>query len=134
MVMNEKKLQGMAVSDATVKAFMANPWLTLSLKTALVEALLAGIDEGGPLRVGHGQCVEQHGAGEPYLPVLEALGRLGRGVGRERLVQILRQQAPTWLAQLPGLWRMTRWRRYSGARRAPRESECCGSWWRRSRR
>ena len=72
-------------------------------KTALVEALLAGIDEGVPLRIGRGQCVEQHGAGEPYLPVLEALGRLGRGVGREQLVQILRQQAPTWLAQLPGL-------------------------------
>ncbi|HEV8150540.1 MAG TPA: AAA family ATPase, partial [Gemmatimonadales bacterium] len=72
-------------------------------KTALVEALLAEIDESSPLRVGRGQCVEQHGAGEPYLPVLEALGRLGRGVGRETLVPILRQHAPTWLAQLPGL-------------------------------
>src|SRR6185436_1320061 len=57
-------------------------------KTALVGALLAGIDEGGPLRIGRGQCVEQHGAGEPYLPVLEALGRLGRGVGGEPLVQV----------------------------------------------
>ena len=72
-------------------------------KTALVEALLAGIGEGGALRIGRGQCVEQHGAGEPYLPVLEALGRLGRGVGGEPLIQILRQHAPTWLAQLPGL-------------------------------
>ena len=72
-------------------------------KTALVEALLAEIGEGGALRIGRGQCVEQHGAGEPYLPVLEALGRLGRGVGGEQLVQILRQHAPTWLAQLPGL-------------------------------
>ena len=72
-------------------------------KTALVEALLAEIGEGGALRIGRGQCVEQHGAGEPYLPVLEALGRLGRGAGGEPLVQILRQHAPTWLAQLPGL-------------------------------
>jgi hypothetical protein len=39
MVMNEKKLQAMGVPDATVKAFTANQWLTLSLKTALVEAL-----------------------------------------------------------------------------------------------
>ena len=39
MVANEKKLQGMGVPDATVKAFMANQWLTLSLKTGLVEAL-----------------------------------------------------------------------------------------------
>jgi len=72
-------------------------------KTALVEALLAGIDEGGALRIGRGQCVEQHGAGEPYLPVLEALGRLGRGAGSEELVPIFRRHAPTWLAQLPGL-------------------------------
>jgi len=45
MVMNEKKLQAMGVPDATVKAFTANQWLTLSLKTALVEALdrLAGV-------------------------------------------------------------------------------------------
>jgi hypothetical protein len=46
MVMNEKKLQAMGVPDATVKAFTANQWLTLSLKTALVEALsrLAGVE------------------------------------------------------------------------------------------
>jgi hypothetical protein len=36
---NEKKLQGMGVPDATVKAFTENQWLTLSLKTGLVEAL-----------------------------------------------------------------------------------------------
>ena len=41
--------------------------------------------------------------GEPYYPVLEALDRLGRGPGGGRLVEILRQEAPTWLAQLPGL-------------------------------
>ena len=47
MVMNEKKLQAMGVPDATVKAFMANPWLTLSLKTALVEALNRLVDVPG---------------------------------------------------------------------------------------
>jgi DNA-binding winged helix-turn-helix (wHTH) protein/predicted ATPase len=71
-------------------------------KTALVEAFLVDLDEAG-LRVGRGQCVEQYGAGEAYLPVLEALGRLGRGAARERLVEILKRHAPTWLAQLPGL-------------------------------
>src|SRR5262249_51898840 len=55
------------------------------------------------LRIGHGQCVEQYGAGEAYLPVLEALGRLGRAAGGERLVEILKQHAPTWLEQLPAL-------------------------------
>ena len=72
-------------------------------KTALVEALLADIREERGLRVGRGQCIEQYGAGEAYLPVLEALGRLGRGVAGEQLVEILKRHAPTWLAQLPGL-------------------------------
>jgi DNA-binding winged helix-turn-helix (wHTH) protein/predicted ATPase len=72
-------------------------------KTAFVEAFLAQIGDGDALRIGRGQCVEQYGTGEAYLPVLEALGRLGREAGGEQLVHILRQQAPTWLAQLPGL-------------------------------
>src|SRR6185295_18186063 len=72
-------------------------------KTALVEAFLADAGEANALRIGHGQCVEQYGAGEAYLPVLEALGRLGRAPGGERLVEILKQHAPTWLEQLPGL-------------------------------
>ena len=72
-------------------------------KTAFVEAFLAQIGEQAALRIGRGQCVEQYGAGEAYLPVLEALGRLGREAGGEYLVHVLRQQAPTWLAQLPGL-------------------------------
>jgi predicted ATPase/DNA-binding winged helix-turn-helix (wHTH) protein len=72
-------------------------------KTALVEAFLSEIDADDALRVARGQCVEQYGAGEAYLPVLEALGRLGRGRGRERVAQVLRQDAPTWLMQLPAL-------------------------------
>ena len=72
-------------------------------KTALVEVFLAEIGGSEALRIGRGQCVEQYGAGEAYLPVLEALGRLGNEPGGEQLVHILKQQAPTWLAQLPGL-------------------------------
>jgi predicted ATPase/DNA-binding winged helix-turn-helix (wHTH) protein len=72
-------------------------------KTALVEMFLAEVGEANALRIGRGQCVEQYGAGEAYLPVLEALGRLGRAPGGEQLVQILTQHAPTWLEQLPGL-------------------------------
>lgn len=45
--------------------------------------------------------VEQHGEGEAYLPILEALGRLCRGPEGATLVSLLRQQAPSWLAQLP---------------------------------
>ncbi len=72
-------------------------------KTALVEAFLWQISVNEALRIGRGQCVEQYGAGEAYLPVLEALGRLGREAGGEQLVQILKQDAPTWLTQLPSL-------------------------------
>ena len=72
-------------------------------KTALVEAFLSGIGLTETLRIGRGQCVEQYGAGEAYLPVLEALGRLGRDPRGDQLVQVLKQHAPTWLAQLPAL-------------------------------
>ena len=57
-------------------------------KTALVEAFSREIGGGDAPRIGRGQCVEQYGAGEAYLPVLEALGRLGRAAGGERLVKI----------------------------------------------
>ncbi len=55
------------------------------------------------LWIGRGQCIEHYGAGEAYLPVLEALGRLGRGPGGEGLITLLEQHAPTWLAQMPTL-------------------------------
>jgi predicted ATPase len=41
--------------------------------------------------------------GEAYLPVLEALGRLGRQPGGESVVALLARQAPTWLVQMPSL-------------------------------
>jgi len=72
-------------------------------KTTLVETFLARIDGHDGVRVGRGQCVEHYGAGEPYLPLLEALGRMGRDPGGEALVATLRRFAPTWLAQLPAL-------------------------------
>jgi tetratricopeptide (TPR) repeat protein len=69
-------------------------------KTAIVDALLGRLSADEAL-IGRGQCVEHHGAGEPYLPVLEALGGLCRRPGGERIVRLLAQQAPTWLAQMP---------------------------------
>src|SRR5262249_391737 len=74
-------------------------------KTTLVEAFVAQLGACGPLGRWHGQCVEHYGAGEPYRPVLEALGRACRGPGGQEVVALLRQQAPTWLLQLPGLVR-----------------------------
>ncbi len=74
-------------------------------KTTLVEAFLDEIDTGSAgVRIGHGQCLEHRGPGEAYMPVLEALGRLCRAAaGGRELVVLLAQQAPSWLAQMPGL-------------------------------
>jgi hypothetical protein len=50
-----------------------------------------------PVFIGREQCIEHHGAGEGYLPVLEALGRLCREAESPLVIEVLRQQAPTWL-------------------------------------
>ena len=55
------------------------------------------------LWVCRGQCVEHYGAGEAYLPVLEALGALSRPPRQEQVVKRLEQYAPTWLVQMPAL-------------------------------
>jgi DNA-binding winged helix-turn-helix (wHTH) protein len=70
-------------------------------KTALVETFLRGVE--AHVLVARGQGLESFGAGEAYLPVLDALGRLGRGPHRERLKSWLERSAPTWLVQLPAL-------------------------------
>ena len=72
-------------------------------KTTLVDAFVAQVVPTARVWLGRGQCLEQHGAGEPYLPLLEALGRWGRGPDGGQLVAVLRQQAPSWLLQLPAL-------------------------------
>ena len=71
-------------------------------KTTFVRAFLDSLSCSAA-RIGRGQCVEQYGAGEPYMPVLEARTRLGREADGERVVELLRKFAPTWLAQMPAL-------------------------------
>jgi predicted ATPase len=72
-------------------------------KSTLVEAALERVAADHHVCVARGQCLEQYGASEAYLPVLDALARLCRGTGRELLVSLLKTQAPTWLAQMPWL-------------------------------
>ena len=72
-------------------------------KTALVETFVAQMATEAAVRIGHGQCIEQYGTGEAYLPVLEALGRLCRGPEGTHVLAWLRQHAPSWLAQMPAL-------------------------------
>ncbi|MEJ0039662.1 MAG: AAA family ATPase [Gammaproteobacteria bacterium] len=57
------------------------------------------------LRIAHGQCIEGYGSKEPYGPMLDALGGLCRGPQAEPIVRALVEEAPTWLAQLPGVIR-----------------------------
>ncbi len=60
--------------------------------------------EGEPAPwTGYGQCIAQYGAGEAYRPVLEALGRLCRGPDGAAFLSLLRQHAPSWMAQMPTL-------------------------------
>jgi DNA-binding winged helix-turn-helix (wHTH) protein/predicted ATPase len=70
-------------------------------KTALVSAFLAELQTCDDVWLACGQCIEQYGAGATHLPVLEALGTLARGPEAPRVIEILRQFAPSWLGQLP---------------------------------
>src|SRR5262249_685382 len=71
-------------------------------KTAVVHAFVEQLARDRATLVASGQCVERHGAGEAYRPVLEALGGLCRNEG-ERVIGRLRRSAPLWLAELPSL-------------------------------
>jgi DNA-binding winged helix-turn-helix (wHTH) protein/predicted ATPase len=70
-------------------------------KTTLIDTFGRGIAEAQNIRLIRGQCLEQYGTSEAYLPVLEAIGQLCRG--QQHLVEVLRTHAPMWLSQLPSL-------------------------------
>jgi predicted ATPase len=72
-------------------------------KTTVVDLFLDRLAAGGGMRVMRGQCVEQYGEGEPYLPLLGALGRFIWGYDGAPLIAALRRYAPMWLEQFPGL-------------------------------
>ncbi len=72
-------------------------------KTALVEAFRQSLAAEQHIRIAYGQCLEQYGAGEAYLPILEAVSRLCREPGGVGVVGLLRRHAPTWLLQMPSL-------------------------------
>lgn len=73
-------------------------------KTTLVEAFLER-HRTAAMHVARGQCVEHRGRGEPYMPLLDAIGRLCRGPHGARIIEMLRREAPSWLLQLPSLLR-----------------------------
>jgi len=70
-------------------------------KTALVDMFLRNFAADRSIRIGRGQCLEQYGTSEAYLPILEAIGRLCRE--QPEVVDVLRAHAPLWLLQMPSL-------------------------------
>jgi DNA-binding winged helix-turn-helix (wHTH) protein len=70
-------------------------------KSSLAERFINSIRARHPeLSVATGRSVEQYGAGESYLPFLDALSGLVREHG-DQIGHHLRRQAPTWCLQLP---------------------------------
>src|SRR5499426_4924858 len=72
-------------------------------KTTVVDLFVASLPPSSELSFGRGHCVDLYGEGEPYLPLLEALGQLGQSPHREALRAVLQRYAPTWLVHLPAL-------------------------------
>jgi len=70
-------------------------------KTSVVDTFTRRIAADRSIRIGRGQCLEQYGTSEAYLPVLEAIGRLCRE--ERQLIDVLRAHAPMWLLQMPSL-------------------------------
>ena len=70
-------------------------------KTMLVDTFLRNCrTTREPVRIAWGHCVDQYGAGEPYLPIVEALRRACADPDGAPVVDCLRQHAPQWLLQL----------------------------------
>lgn len=100
--------------DAEMKALMERLAQTVAGKTSIV--FLRGEPGIGKTTLLHvfmrhaekstqcisGQCIEQYGQGEPYLPLLDAISQLTRDSDEECL-RLMRRTAPSWLAQLPWL-------------------------------
>jgi DNA-binding winged helix-turn-helix (wHTH) protein len=69
-------------------------------KTAIVETFLSQVAGQEAVQIGRGQCIEQHGAGEAYLPILEGVRASVFGPQADHMIVLLRHNAPTWLAQM----------------------------------
>ena len=72
-------------------------------KTTVVERFVEEAASETPLLVASARCLEQPGAVEPYMPVLEALGQLCRGPEGKHVLATLSKLAPTWISEMPGL-------------------------------
>jgi AAA ATPase domain len=90
-------------------------------KSALVDAFGTRLAAGYEIRIAQGQCLDHHGAGEPYLPLIEALTRLAGGLDGAAVKEVLAAHAPSWLAQMPSLWTRSERRAMNARGSATRE-------------
>lgn len=72
-------------------------------KSTLVDVFLEQLEHRDSFWVARGQCVDQFGAGEPYMPFFEALSRLSKGPDSASVRGILKRHAPSCAAHLPWL-------------------------------
>ena len=70
-------------------------------KTTVVDRFVAELGPDPEVWVARGQCLEQYGESEAYLPILDALGRVARDERGRELRHTLRRHAPSWASQLP---------------------------------
>jgi DNA-binding winged helix-turn-helix (wHTH) protein/tetratricopeptide (TPR) repeat protein len=74
-------------------------------KTALSQAFLRQARSRFPfVTVCGGRCLELYGAGESYLPFLDALSGLLSGPSGKFVADVLRSHAPTWCLQFPAFF------------------------------
>ena len=73
-------------------------------KSSLADAFVEQLRSARLARIAHGQCLDHHGVGEPYLPLIEALTRLAGADDGSAVKEVLSAHAPSWLAQMPSLW------------------------------
>src|SRR5215468_2788845 len=90
-------------------------------KSALVAAFAEQLAAGYEIRIAQGQCLDHHGVGEPYLPLIDALTRLAGGLDGAAVKEVLAAHAPSWLAQMPSLWTRSERRALEARGRATRE-------------
>ncbi len=96
-------MQGLAKARQGYRHTLFVTGLSGSGKTTIADAFLARIAPDSNVHVARGQCIEQYGAGEAYLPILEAFQRLSSSSDSQYLVSVLRRRAPMWLLQMPDL-------------------------------
>jgi predicted ATPase len=72
-------------------------------KTTLVEIFAKDLATNDAIITARGQCIEQYGAGEAYMPIIDAVERMCQGSNGHSRVALLRRYAPSWLVNLHAL-------------------------------